>query len=380
LVCGALLMLRSLINLQHVDPGVRVANVIAARIELPVSAYPTAESAVQFAQAAVERIQASPGVEQASVGSDAPLQGVGETDVILTPGYDRRMNFNLKHVDQDYFSTLGIPVLSGREIDGRDRKGAPGVIVVNEELARFLSASPGVGDPVGKVVHISVGEYGKTTAVLVDAEVVGVIRSERTGSLQDPGRPVAYAPFAQQPTPRINLIVRVRGDVSGAMRGVREAVRQIDPRLPLGALRTMEEIKERSFTGTTQSTWAIGAFAGVAALLAAFGLYGVLAQAVNQRRREIGIRIALGARSREIVAGIVRNAAAMVAAGLAIGLAGAFALTGLMKSILFQVSPVDPVAFAIACASLMLVALMAAFVPAHRATRVDPVTTLRDEG
>jgi ABC-type antimicrobial peptide transport system permease subunit len=164
------------------------------------------------------------------------------------------------------------------------------------------------------------------------------------------------------------------------MRGVREAVRQIDPRLPLGAMKTMEEIKERSFSGTTQSTWAIGAFAGIAALLAAFGLYGVLAQTVTQRRREIGIRIALGADSGEIVAGVVRNVAAMIAVGLAIGLALAFALTGLMKTLLFQVSPLDPIALTIACGSMMLIALLAALLPAHRAARVDPVETLRDEG
>ena len=380
LVCGALLMFRSLLNLQNVDPGVRIANVIATRVELPFLAYPTGESAVQFAQAAVERLQASPGVEQAAVASDVPLEGVNETDVILTPQFDRRFNVNLKHVDQNYCGTLGIPVLSGRGISGRDRKGAPRVVVVNQELAKLLSASPGEADPVGKVVHLSVGDYVKSSAELADVEVVGVIRSERVGSPQDPGRPVAYAPFAQQPTPRIKLIVRAQGDLSAAMRGIREAVRQMDPRLPLGAMRTMEQVKERSFTGTTHSTWAVGAFAGVAALLAAFGLYGVLAQAVTQQRREIGIRIALGASSGEIVAGVVRNAAAMVAVGLAIGLAGAFAATGLMKSLLFQVSPLDPIVFAVACGSMMLVALMAVSLPAHRAAHVDPVTTLRDEG
>ena len=380
LVCGAMLMFRSLLNLQNVDAGVRIANVIGARVELPLSEYPTAESAVQFAQAAVERIQTSPGVEQAAVASDVPLERVNETDVILTPRFDRRFNVNLKHVDENYFSTLGIPVLSGRGITGRDRKGAPRVIVANQELARLLSAALGAADPVGKVVHLSVGAYAKTVAELADVEVIGVIRSERAGSLQEPDGPVAYASFAQQPVPWITLITHVHGDVSAAMRGLRESVRQIDPHLPLGAMRTMEEVKERSFTGTTQSTWAIGAFAGVAAVLAAFGLYSVLAQTVTQQRREIGIRVALGASSGEIVAGVVRNAAAMVAVGLAIGLAGASAATGLMKSLLFQVSPLDPIVFAIACGSMMLVALMAVSLPAHRAAHVDPVTTLRDEG
>jgi len=380
LICGALLMLRSLFNLQNADAGVRTANVIATRLELPTPAYPTAQSAVQFAQAVAERIQASPGVAQASVASDVPLENVNETDVVFTPQFDRRFNVNLKHVDQNYFSTLGIPVLSGRGIVDRDGKGAPKVVVVNQELAKLLSACFGGADPVGKVVHLSVGDYVKSSGELADVEVVGVIRSERAGSLQGPGRPVAYAPFAQQPTPRINLVVRVNGGVSAAMRGIRQAVRQIDPHLPVTAMRTMEEVKEQTFTSTTQSTWALGAFAGVAVLLAAFGLYSVLAQAVTQQRREIGIRIALGATSGEIVAGVVRNAAAMVVVGLAIGLGGTFALTGLMKNLLFRVSPLDPIALALACGSMMLVALMAAFLPAHRAAHVDPVTTLRDEG
>jgi len=139
-------------------------------------------------------------------------------------------------------------------------------------------------------------------------------------------------------------------------------------------------VKEQNFTDTTQSAWAIGAFATVAALLAAFGLYGVLAQAVTQQRREIGIRMALGARPRNIVSGVVRNAAVMVLLGLAIGLAGAIALTGAMKGLLFHVSVLDPAAFATACASMILVGLVAVSLPAARAAHVDPVTTLREDG
>jgi len=217
-------------------------------------------------------------------------------------------------------------------------------------------------------------------AELTEYQIVGVIRSEQVGNLRDPGRPVVYVPIAQMPRQGISLIVRTRGEATAAVSGIREAVRQVDPRLPLGTVTTMAQVKERSFTDTTHSAWVIGAFAMVAALLAAFGLYGVLAQSVTQQRREIGIRMALGAGPREIVSGVVRNAMAMIAVGLAIGLAGAFALTGVMKSLLFQVSAFDPAAFAIACASMALVGLVAVFLPASRAARVDPVTTLRDEG
>ena len=191
---------------------------------------------------------------------------------------------------------------------------------------------------------------------------------------------MAYLPIAQEPVLHMSLIVRTQRETSAVMPAVREAVRQIDPRLPLGPVSTMREVKDRSFTDTTQSAWVIGAFAIVAALLAAFGLYGVLAQTVTQQRREIGIRMALGAGPGEIVSRVLRKAVAMVAVGLAIGVAGAFALTSVMKSLLFQVSPLDPTAFAIACVSMTLVALLAVLFPANRAARVDPVTTLRDEG
>lgn len=380
LVCGAMLMFRSLLNLQKVDGGVRIENVITTSVELPMQAYPTAESAVRFVQTLVERVGALPGVLQAAAGSEVPFGGVNETDVIFGRWSDGPLTVGLKHVDPHYFSALGIPVLSGRGISDGDRRGTPKVVVINQELARRLSRSLGVADPVGKVAHLAHGDYGTMEAQMSDVQIAGVIRSERVGNLRDADEPVVYAPIAQEPAHGAMLILRTQGEATAVMPGVREVVRQIDPRLPLGPVSTMRQVKERTFTDTKQSAWVIGAFAMVAALLAALGLYGVLAQTVTQRRREIGIRMALGAGPREILSGVLRSAAAMVAAGLAIGLAGAFALTGVMKSLLFQVSALDPIAFVIACASMTLVGLLAVFVPASRAARVDPVTTLRDEG
>ena len=379
LICGAALMFRSLLNLQNGDAGVRIEKVIAASVGLPSRAYPTPESAVQFVQAVMERLQAIPGVEQAAVASDVPLQGVNETEVIVAPGL-YGLNVSFKRVDPHYFSTFDIPVLSGRGFGDEDRRGTPPVIVVNQELATRVAQALGVADPVGKVIGISHGFYVELKAALTQFQIVGVIRSERIGDFHDPGRPVVYVPLAQMPQQRLNLIVRTRGEATAVVPGIREAVRQVDPRLPLGAVATMEQVKQRSFTDSRQSAWVIGAFALVAALLAAFGLYGVLAQTVTQRRREIGIRMALGAGPREIVSQVLRNALAMVVVGLAIGLAGAFALTSAMQTLLFQVSALDPLAFIIACTSMTLVALLAVFLPATRAVRVDPVTTLRDEG
>jgi ABC-type antimicrobial peptide transport system permease subunit len=178
----------------------------------------------------------------------------------------------------------------------------------------------------------------------------------------------------------MRLVVRTAGEPAAIVPSLRRVVRELDPSLPLGQVSTMRQVKERSFTDTTQSTWVFGLFALVAAVLAASGLYGVLAQTVAQQRREIGIRMALGADPSAIVSRLLRGAMALVLPGLAVGLAGALALTGVLRSLLYHVSPMDPLAIVLACASMTLVGLLAVFVPATRAARVDPVLTLRGEG
>jgi len=209
---------------------------------------------------------------------------------------------------------------------------------------------------------------------------VGMIRNERTGGLNAPLDPVVYVPLAQIPQQDVNLAVRTQIDPLSLVSGIREAVRQVDPHLPLGNVKTMEQVKQQSMLWAKQPTWVVGAFAGVAALMAALGLYGVLANSVTQQRREIGIRMALGARPGDVVARTLRSAFTMLLVGLAAGLAGAFALTRALKSLLFEVSALDPVALAVACIFMTLVGLLAAWIPASRAAGVDPMTALREEG
>ena len=182
------------------------------------------------------------------------------------------------------------------------------------------------------------GQLGKPENV----EIVGVIRNERVQDLQTPVPEVVYVSLAQAPRRELKLIVRTRGDAAAVMPGIREAVRQIDPHLPLGDVRTMKQIQERSLAGASDPTWVIGAFAGIAALLAALGLYGVLSHAVNQQRREIGIRMALGARAGDVLSQVLRQALGMIVVGLAAGLLGALALTRVMRTLLFEVSALDP--------------------------------------
>jgi len=380
LICGAALLLKSLMKLQQVDAGVRIDHVITMTADLPSTAYPSAESAARFYDAVVQRLRAVPGVEQASVSLDLPLQGVRWGESISLPGVTKTFHVDLKLVDPWYFDTLQIPLKSGRGIEDRDRAGAPPVVVINEEVARQLASSYGVANPVGRIVTIDVPGYGPVPESLVNLQIVGVIRSERTGGLHRPQGTVAYLPLAQAPRQDIKLVVRTRSDPLAAMTGIREAVRQVDSNLPLGDVRTMEQVKERSMLWAKQPTWVVGAFAGVAALLAALGLYGVLAHAVTQQRREIGIRMALGARPGDVLSYVLRSAFSMLIVGLAVGLAGAFGLTRVLKSLLFNVSALDPVALAVACVLMSLVGILAAWIPASRAARVDPIAVLRDEG
>jgi putative ABC transport system permease protein len=384
LICGAVLMFKSLLKLQAVDTGVRIDNVMTMSVDLALGRYPNSESAARFAEQVAERLQAIPGVERAAVSTDVPLLGVRQGDSVAVPGVDQTVGARFKRVDPNYFATLDIPLLAGRGFESGDRAGAPRVGVVNEALARSLAERFGVANPrqiVGRIVRLSTpmyenrGQAGKQE----DLQIIGIIRNERVGDLEMPLTEVVYVSLLQAPRREMKLLVRTSIDPSAAMPAIREAVRQVDPTLPLGDVRTMAQVKELILSGRTQPAWIIGAFAGIAALLAALGLYGVLSHAVNQRRREIGIRMALGASARDVLAHIVRNAMRMVLLGLGIGLVGALALTRVMRTLLFEVSALDPIAFVVAAFSMMLVAVFAALLPASRASRVDPVTALRSE-
>ncbi len=307
-----------------------------------------------------------PGIEQASVSVGLPLVGVRWGEYIRLAGVREPLLVRVKMVDPSYFATLEIPVESGRGIEDHDRAGAPPVMVMNQEAARHLSSRFGLANPVGHAVGIGLPGYDPIPESQVNVQIVGVIRNERTGGLHATAEPVVYVPLAQFPRQDISLVVRTLSDPLAAMSGIREAVRQVDPHLPLGEVRTMEQVKQQSMLWAKQPTWVVGAFAGIAALMAALGLYGVLAHAVTERRREIGIRMALGARPGDVVSHTLRGALSMFLVGLAAGLAGAFAL--------------DPVALAVACVLMTLIGILAAMIPASSAAGVDPMTVLRDEG
>ncbi len=380
LVSGAVLLFRSLLKLQQVDTGVKMQDVITMSVDLPAAAYPTPEKAALFYRAAGERIQAAPGVAQVGLATHLPLQWIGNGEAVQVAGQKELVRVRFKRVDPGYFGALGIPVLAGRGITDQDRDGSTRVMVINQALAARLAETAGMKDPVGKTVRVSCPGYIESRVFLPEIEIAGVIRSERVAWPGSPDPPVVYVPLAQVPSTRIRLVVRTRVQPAAVLPAIREGVREVDPSLPLGDIATMEQVRDSTLSGTSRPAGLIGAFAAIAVLLAGIGLYGVVSHAVTQRRREIGIRMALGARPRDVLSRILREGLTMVGVGLVFGLLGASALTRVVKGLLFEVSPLDPLALTVACASMILIGILAGLVPASRAARVDPVTTLRDEG
>ncbi len=378
LICGAFLLFKSLGRLQQVDIGARIDRVVTMSVDLPYERYPSGHHLAAFYPMLIERLQAVPGVESAAIAGDVPLEGTGGENLRM-PGRDERLLVRFKRADAAYFSTLGIPVIAGRGFTPEDRIGTPYVVVVNEGLARRLRDRFGVTNPIGATVDLPALGFGRDRRA--EMTIVGVIGNERVdGDLRRPASEIAYVPLAQAPRMQVKLAVRTRGDALAVVPAIREAVRQLDPRLALADIHTMEEIWGRSLSGLREPVWLIGIFALVSVLLAGIGLYGVLSHAVAQQRREIGIRMALGARAHDVLSLVARNTLTMVILGLGAGLAGAFVLTRVTGSLLFEVSARDPWAFVAGAIGMGLVAMVAALVPARRASRVDPTLALRSDG
>ena len=383
LLTGAGLLLRSFAELQRTQSGLdRPDQVLVGRVSLPAERYPNAASITDFYTRATERLNALPGVRAAGAISHLPLAQWGTNGDIEVEGRDpfrpgEAPLVEFRVVAGDYFKTVGVPLIAGRFLDARDGAGAPGVILINRTLARRLWNTE--AEALG--ARIKVGDQPST--------VVGVVADVRQAGLDRPPQPELYYSAAQaltsgEPGGHLaqtgNVVVRANTQNPTALtESIRVAIREIDPTLPVFQVQTLNTVISESVADRRLNGALLATFAALALGLAALGLYGVMAYSVTQRTREFGIRMALGAQKSDVSRLVIGSGMKLAAIGGAVGLAAAFGLTRLLESLLYGVAPTDPFTFALVILLLGIVALLANFIPARRALRVDPMVALRYE-
>lgn len=377
LLIGAGLMLNSFMRLQRVDPGFDPDHLLTVQLPLPALKYPEEEQAANFHKEMMRKVQTLPGIKSASLSTSLPLDGGGDTndfelEIRPTPPGKSSDVAEFLSVSPEYFRTLGIPLLKGRNLSEQDNEDAPPVMVVSDAFAKRYF--PGE-DPIG--MRLKTGgctECDWTT-------IVGVVGDVKHGGLSADDDSAMYCPYVQESfnIRMMTLVLRTETDPASFVGSVRREVNSIDPDLALANVRTMDQLMSNSLGQSRYRGVLLGIFAIVALTLAAVGIYGVIAYAVSQRTREIGIRIALGAQKRHIFRMVVGHGMILSLIGVAIGVAASLMLTRYLASLLYGVSSTDPVTFTSVVFLLITVALLACSIPARRATRVDPMIALRHE-
>ena len=381
LLSGAGLLIRSFVGLARVDLGIVPSGVLTFAVSLPDATYGDPERRVGFTDQLLERLAGLPGVESAGAVFGMPLTGFGYT--ISTSELDGRrlddqeqdrLSVQVRAVTPEYFRAMGITLRSGRGLAPQDRAGAPRVIVVNQAAARRLWPET---DPIGHQLTVGTGfGLGQGRA---GGEVVGVVADVKERGPAAEARPTMFLPLAQWPLQLLSVAIRTSGDPSALVVPARSAVAGLDPDIPVYRVRTLQQLAADAVAQPRLYASLLGLFAIAATLLAAIGVYGVVARTLQQRFREVGIRMALGARPTEVRRLLMRQGMTPVVTGVSLGIVGGVALTRVLQRLLFQVTAWDPVAFAGAAFLLMAVAVIAIYLPARRATMVDPVVVLRHE-
>ncbi len=371
LLVGAGLMIRTLHALHKVEPGFRPEHLLAATVQLPQEKYKinrkTNDDAelARFADQLLERLRALPGVESATITGSLPMRTIEISTFHLDGQSENQQSADVTRVRSDYFKTMGVAIVKGRDFSAQDVEENARVIVVSESLARSLWPNQ---DPIGR--KIIIGNAGG------DYTVIGLVRDAHDLGLDVPASATIYRVGALQ---NLFVILRAQGDPLHLAKPVSDQVAAIDKDVPVTDILPVSEIIESSFQDRRFEMWLFVAFAGLAIGLAGIGQYGVLAYAVATRTREIGIRMALGAQVTDVLRMVIRQGLMLSAAGVVLGLAAALALAKLMSSFVFGVKTADPLTYALTATMLLLIAICACFIPARRATRVDPMVALRYE-
>jgi len=372
LLVGAGLMIRSFVQLLRADFGVNPANVLTLQVSLPGERYSADQPRINFYQALLDRLAGLPGVSNVGAVGTLPMGYNYQSRSFLSIGQtvfpaNRRPSVTWRVATPGYFDAIGTPLRQGRRFTEQDRAGAPRVALVNEAFAREFLPNQAA---LGQRFKCDDGD---------PFQIIGVLANVMNDDMEARAEPEVYVPYAQDAWRTVYLVVRANSNPTALTSGVRREVSALDPVLPVFNVKLMEQVIDERLSPKRMATFVLGGFALIALLLAAVGIYAVMAYAVTERTHEIGIRLALGAQSRDVLKLVISQGLKLALIGVIIGSAAAFALTRVMSSLLYSVSPLDPLTFLMVVLILVVVALLACWLPARRAAKVDPMVALRYE-